>query len=276
LDDVLRLWAGLGYYRRARHLYACAQILCKDHKGVFPKTEEELMALPGFGPYTAAAVAAIAFHQRATVVDGNVERVVARLFAVRTPLAKAKKILRVKAAKLLPNQRYGDYAQALMDLGATICTPRNPKCDLCPWIKSCRAHERGMTAALPRQVKPQKKPIRHTIAFLVLNKKGEILIRQRPSDGLLGGMMEIPSSAWREGKPRGLKAAQHEAPVELDWRLLPRTITHVFSHFELRIRVAIGTISRPRRGLWVAPSKLQSEALPSVMHKIARYALGLI
>ena len=273
--EVLKMWAGLGYYRRAHLLHDCAKLISRDYGGRFPETEDELRALPGFGPYTAAAVAAIAFDKRANVVDGNVERVVARLFAIRTPLPQAKSRLREAAATLLPEARYGDYAQALMDLGATICTPRNPKCGLCPLNKSCRAHVLGIEDKLPRRVKTKTKPVRRAIAFFLVNKKGDVLLRQRPRQGLLGGMMEIPGSAWREGNLPDLADVLDEAPVRIKWRLLPGTVRHVFSHFELEVRVAAGKIGRPatvKNGQWIPASRLDEEALPSVMRKIADHA----
>ncbi len=273
LDDVLRMWAGLGYYRRARSLHQCARIICAEYDGQFPPDEKTLIKLPGFGAYTAAAVAAIAFDQRANVVDGNVERVVARIFALRAPLPKAKKALRDAAAKLLPADRFGDYAQALMDLGATICTPRNPKCALCPWNDRCRANKLGIAARLPRKTKPANKPVRCAIAFALFNRKGELFLRQRPPEGLLGGMMEIPSSAWEERKPPKLADVIKYAPVPTNWRLLPEPVTHVFSHFKLNIQIAVGTTTHAAKGWWVNPDKLDNEALPSVMLKIAHRAV---
>jgi A/G-specific adenine glycosylase len=270
--DVLRMWAGLGYYRRAHLLHGCAKKILRDHEGAFPENENELRELPGFGPYTAAAVAAIAFDRRANVVDGNVERVIARLYAVRTPLPKAKTRLRELAADLVPDARFGDYAQALMDLGATICTPRKPKCALCPWNKACRAHALGLEKKLPRRIKALAKPVRRAIAFFALNDKGEVLLRQRPKKGLLGGMMEIPSSAWREAAMPKLKAAAKEAPVPANWRLLPGFARHVFSHFAFEVAVAVARIARPAKGHWVPLARLDREALPSVMRKIVRHA----
>jgi A/G-specific adenine glycosylase len=277
LDDVLRVWAGLGYYRRARSLHACAKRVLSDYGGAFPQDENELLDLPGFGPYTAAALRAIAFDRRANVVDGNVERVIARLYAIKTPLPKAKNALRDAAAALLPRARYGDYAQALMDLGATICTPRNAKCDLCPLRKSCRALALGIVDSLPRRSRKKPKPTRRAIAFVLVNKRGEILLRQRPKEGLLGGMMEIPSSAWREGAMPDLALARREAPASARWRLLPGNVRHVFSHFDLEMAVAIGRCGEGgktvAKGRWTPLDRLGDEALPSVMRKIARHGL---
>jgi len=272
LAEVLKMWAGLGYYRRAHLLHECAKKTYAEYGGVFPSTENELLTLPGFGPYTAAAVAAIAFDQRANVVDGNVERVMARLFAVREPLPKAKKKLRELAAGLLPPARHGDYAQALMDLGATICTPRNPKCDLCPLNQSCRARVLGIAARLPRRVKSAKKPVRRAIAFVLTDDRARVFLRRRPKGGLLGGMMEVPSSTWQEGPMPSLAAASKQAPVSARWRPLPGRVKHVFSHFELEIEVVVGRTVKPVKGRWVSLKRLEGEALPSVMRKILRHA----
>ena len=272
-DDIMRMWAGLGYYRRARFLHECAQHLVHVHKGLFPQSEKELLKLPGFGPYTAAAVASIAFDQRANVVDGNVERVMARLFAVRGPLPEVKKELRDLAAALLPAARYGDYAQALMDLGATICTPRNPKCDLCPWEKACEAYRQGIADQLPQRGKVKVKPIRRAIAFVLRNKKGEIFLRQRPKNGLLGSMMEVPTSAWQETPMPVMGEVIDQAPLMASWSSKPGIVRHIFSHFELQISVVTAVTSKSLKGgKWVAPSDLDKEALPSLMYKIIGHA----
>lgn len=272
LDDILRMWAGLGYYRRARLLHQCAQSLWETHKGVFPSDEKTLLGLPGFGPYTAAAVAAIAFDRPANVVDGNVERVMARLFAIQEPLPKAKTQLRAVAAKLVPQKRCGDYAQALMDLGATICTPRSPKCGLCPWQNSCQAHAKGIEEALPRRAKAQPKPTRRAVAFVLLNQKGEIFLRRRPSKGLLADMMEVPSSPWQE-KAASLAAALPHAPTKAGWKTCPGQVVHVFTHFTFEITVAVAQTSRALPGRWIAADNMAGEALPSVMKKIILHAL---
>ncbi len=272
LDDILRAWAGLGYYRRAGMLHACAQALMRDFDGVFPEEEKTLLTLPGFGPYTAAAVAAIAFGNKANVVDGNVERVMARIFAVRAPLPAAKAELRAKAARLLPSKNCGDYAQALMDLGAMVCTPRKPKCDLCPWRAACRACDEGIQETLPRRDKKKAKPVRRAVAFVLFNPKGDVLLRRRPAEGLLAHMMEVPSSPWREGKRISLEAALADAPVKAAWVLQKGMVRHVFTHFTLELSVAVATTAKKCRGTWVPVKKLEGEALPSVMKKIVRHA----
>ena len=199
LDDVLHAWQGLGYYARARNLHACAQHVLADHGGRFPPEEKALRALPGIGRYTAAAIAAIAFDRPATVVDGNVERVMARLRAVETPLPTAKSRLYTLAAELTPETRPGDYAQALMDLGATVCTPRNPGCLACPWRDACEGRARGMAETLPRRAPKRPRPLRYGVSFWLMRADGAVLLRRRPETGLLGGMIELPTTPWRSG-----------------------------------------------------------------------------
>ncbi len=273
LDDVLKMWAGLGYYRRARMLHACAQKIVSEFGGKFPDDEKKLRELPGFGPYTAAAVAAIAYGRRANAVDGNVERVMARIHLIRTPLPKAKKELAEAAEKLIPPLRCGDYAQALMDLGATVCTPRQPKCALCPWKALCRARAEGEAEKLPRRAAKKRKPTRRTMAFALFNGKGEIYLRRRPAKGLLGGMMEVPSAPWAEGAMPGLSAARRYAPSKEKWEVLRGAVRHVFTHFTLEAAVAVARTTKKLRGHWVAPEKLNGEALPSAMKKIAMRAI---
>jgi len=273
LDDVLQMWAGLGYYRRARMLYECAQKLSKVYDGAFPQDEEALCDLPGFGPYTAAAVRAIAFDKPANVVDGNVERVIARIFALREPLPKAKTKVRALAAGLVPQKRAGDYAQALMDLGAMICTPRSPKCDLCPWQQNCQALRLGIQEELPHRVKAKTKPIKRALAFVLFNQKGEIFLRRRANEGLLGGMMEVPSSPWREGLAPMLAATQRYAPFKAKWKKSGDLVRHVFTHFTLEIEIATARISSSKVGKWISPQTLDHEALPSLMKKIIHASL---
>ena len=273
-DDVLAAWAGLGYYARARNLHACAQTVAADYGGRFPDSEAGLRALPGIGAYTAAAIAAIAFERPATVVDGNVERVVARLFAVETPLPAAKPALRELAATLTPAQRPGDFAQAMMDLGATICTPRKPRCLLCPLAASCAAYRLDMAQALPRKAPKQAKPTRYGTCFWLVDGVGRVLLRQRPDRGLLGGMMEIPSSDWTERAP----VAPAPPLWGVDWRPLPGQVSHTFTHFHLKLDIQAGRTDRlapaAADGRWVAIDALGGEALPSVMRKVVRHALS--
>jgi len=274
LDDVLRLWAGLGYYRRAKMLHACAREVMEKHGGVFPQDEKTLLGLPGFGPYTAAAVTAIAFGKSANVVDGNVERVMARIFAVQTPLPNAKPELRRLAARLAPQDKCGDYAQALMDLGAKVCVPRNPKCALCPWRGQCRALAKGIQGELPRRAEKKAKPIRRAIAFALFNSKGQILLQRRPATGLLAHMMGVPTSPWVEGKRISLKKSLAYAPAKAEWVLRKGVVRHVFTHFTLELSVAVARTGIRIRGHWVALEKLPQEALPSVMKKAVSLASG--
>src|SRR5579885_2301985 len=207
LDEVLHAWQGLGYYARARNLHACARAVVARHGGAFPRDEAALRALPGIGDYTAAAIAAIAFDRRAAPVDGNVERVTARLFAIETPLPEAKPELRRLAASLVPERRAGDYAQAAMDLGATLCTPRKPRCVLCPWREECRARALGVAENLPRRRAAAARPVRRGVAFWAVREDGAVLLRRRPEAGLLGGMMEVPSTPWRAAEWSEAEAA---------------------------------------------------------------------
>jgi A/G-specific adenine glycosylase len=281
LDDVLKAWAGLGYYARARNLHACARAVVERHGGRFPDTEEALRALPGIGAYTAAAVAAIAFDRRASPVDGNVERVVARLCAVAQPLPASKPVIRRLAEALTPARRAGDFAQAMMDLGATICTPKQPACILCPWHGSCAARRQGNPEPFPyRAPKPEGK-LRRGAAFVVLRADGFILLRSRPARGLLGGMTEVPTTAWTHDfdEGRALDAARSllaGGKRNVDWRRLIGTVTHTFTHFPLELTVYAAQVPRSARApvdtRWVAIDAIGDEALPSLMHKVVTHA----
>jgi A/G-specific adenine glycosylase len=277
-DDVLRLWAGLGYYARARNLHDCAKAVVERHAGCFPQGEDALRALPGVGPYTAAAIAAIAFDARATAVDGNVERVVARLFAVEEELPGAKAIIRSLAATLTPQQRTGDFAQAMMDLGATICTPRKPACALCPWIEACAARRRGDAETFPRKAPKATGKLRRGAAFVVLRADGRLLVRTRPAKGLLGGMTEVPTSAWTHDfdLETALTHAPHLSGARPKWRRLPGSVRHVFTHFPLELtvyRIAVPKRIRAAAGMrWIAVADLASEALPNLMRKVIAHA----
>ncbi len=274
LDEVLTAWAGLGYYARARNLHRCANEVATRHGGLFPADEDELRRLPGIGEYTAAAIAAIAFQRPAAVMDGNVERVLARLADDPTPLPAAKPRLKTILRRIVPAERPGDFAQAMMDLGATICTPRKPRCVLCPWRPACRAARSGRAEDLPVKAAKAERPIRRAIAFWVTAPSGAILLRRRPERGLLGGMIEVPSSEWRTGTPPDLQDVCKEAPVAADWRLLPGLVRHTFTHFHLELQVAAARASQLSDGLWVLPDALGDHALPSVMRKVVRHAMA--
>ena len=278
LDDVLRAWAGLGYYARARNLHACARAVVQQHSGKFPQTLEGLRALPGVGEYTAAAVAAIAFDAAAVPVDGNVERVVSRLFAVEEALPGAKLLIKRLATSLLPAQRSGDFAQALMDLGATICSPKRPACALCPWNESCVALERGDQETFPRKAPKREGKLRRGAAFVVLRADGRVLLRKRPEKGLLGAMTEVPGSGWaHDFDVADALASAPRFRAKPKWRKLPGVVTHVFTHFPLKLVVYIAQIARatpaPKGARWVKLAELPGEALPTVMRKVLAHAL---
>lgn len=279
VEEVLAAWAGLGYYARARKLHECACLLAEQHGGRFPRQATSLRALPGIGPYTAAAVAAIAFEQAECVVDGNVLRVMARLHCVETPLPQARSILESHAAALTPRARPGDYAQALMDLGATVCKPRKPNCPACPWRTACQAHARGVASDLPRRAPKPQRPLRHGAIFWLRRADGAVLMRRRPAKGLLGGMMEFPGSDWRPDKPREEAMWLAEAPCfgsPLAWERLDGLVSHGFTHFRLELVVYAARLPRRKRppaGMrWVPWEALDAEALPSLMRKVARRA----
>jgi A/G-specific adenine glycosylase len=277
LDDVLRMWAGLGYYSRARNLHACAVAVLREHGGAFPDTEQGLRALPGVGPYTAAAIAAIAFDRRTMPVDGNIERVVARLFAVEEPLPQAKPRIQALAATLLGPARAGCSAQALMDLGATICTPKKPACALCPLNADCVARGRGDQETFPRKAPKKAGALRRGAAFVV-RRGADVLVRTRPAKGLLGGMTEVPTSEWRAGHDDG--EALQAAPVLKGvsrWHRKAGVVTHVFTHFPLELVVYVAD-AQPRArapdGMrWVKIATLPDEALPNVMRKVLAHGL---
>jgi A/G-specific adenine glycosylase len=275
LDDVLRAWAGLGYYARARNLHACALAVAERHGSVFPETVDELRALPGIGDYTAAAIAAIAFDAPAVPVDGNVERVVTRLFAVEQELPSAKRRIKDLASSLLPPARAGDFAQALMDLGATICTPKKPACVLCPWSETCAARARGEQEHYPRKAPRPEGRLRRGAAFVALRADGSVLLRTRPDKGLLAKMTEVPGSAWTHDFD--VTEAQAAAPFAAKWRRLPGVVRHVFTHFPLELTVFTARVPRatraPKGARWVPLDGAGDEALPNVMRKVLAHAL---
>lgn len=275
VEDVMHAWAGLGYYARARNLHACAKVVAEWRGGRFPDAEADLRKLPGVGDYTAAAIAAIAFGRKAVVVDGNVERVMARIFAITDPLPGTKAELKRLAATLTPDERAGDYAQAVMDLGATICTPKSPACGICPWMPACRGRALGIAATLPAKVGKAERPTRYGLCFWLVRKDGAVLLRRRPPSGLLGGMTEIPSTEWRETKP-SIEHVVAEAPLAAEWRPLPGLVRHTFTHFHLHLEVAMGKAgpNAVARGMWCPLDRLGDQALPTLMRKVVRHALA--
>ena len=263
-EEIMQAWAGLGYYARARNLHACAIKVAEELGGKFPRTREGLLNLPGIGPYTAGAIAAIAFDLPHAAVDGNVERVLSRLYALTTPLPDVKPEIRQRAEALVPQKRAGDFAQSLMDLGATICTPRNPDCRMCPWAKSCQAKALGLAESLPAKRPKQAPPQRHGIAWWI-EKDDALLLRMRADKGLLGGMLEMPSSGWSnedahfQGEDTGLR------------------VDHVFTHFRLELAIHKAKAPRQLPGpsyQWIAKADLANAALPSVMRKAVQACLG--
>ena len=285
LDEVLKTWAGLGYYARARNLHACARAVIDRHGGEFPPSEAALRALPGIGDYTAAAIAAIAFDQCSSPVDGNIERVIARLFAVALPLPAAKPEIRRLARSLTPQHRAGDFAQAMMDLGATICTPKKPACALCPWNDVCSARACGEAEIYPRRTPKREGVLRRGAAFVARRADGYVLVRTRPPKGLLGGMTEVPTAEWVPDfeeatafseAPR-FSSLRNNGKRDMLWRRLPGTVRHVFTHFPLELAVYIAelpaTTAPPAGTRWVALAELSGEALPSVMRKVVAHAI---
>ncbi len=269
LDDILTRWAGLGYYARARNLHACARAIVADHDGQFPSDEAALLKLPGIGPYTAAAIASIAFDQPAVVVDGNVERVVSRLFRVQTPLPKAKADIRALTAKLAPVSRSGDFAQAMMDLGATICTPTSPDCAHCPWSATCAAFAEGDATSYPRKAAKAERPTRYGLAFW-LEADDHVWLRRRAPKGLLGGMTEVPSTSWQEDYD--FEAALNLAPFEANWQQLEGRAIHIFTHFRLELDIVYARLPRKINldsGFWQPLAAIADAGLPTALRKVA-------
>lgn len=275
-DEVLVAWQGLGYYARARNLLKCARVVANDHGGVFPDTLDGLLALPGIGPYTARAIAAIAFDLPEMPVDGNIERVTARLYHIETPLPAGKTEIAAKAAPFADPHRPGDFAQAMMDLGATVCTPTSPKCLMCPLAGFCRARAKGDPARLPARAAKAKRPERCCVMFWIENAEGAVLLRKRAESGLLGGMTELPSTPWREGVwPDDQEIADHR-PLDADWHDVPGEAVHVFTHFRLTIRLLRATARQGANadGFWVRPEDFPAHALPTVIKKAVKLVMG--
>lgn len=259
-EDVMGEWAGLGYYARARNLLKCARAVVADHDGRFPATRDGLLTLPGIGPYTASAISAIAHDAPSTVVDGNVERVMARLYAIETPLPAAKAALTQCAALLTPQERAGDYAQAVMDLGATICTPRNPACGICPWQQPCAARRAGIQAELPRKLPKTAKPVRRGMVWIARSDEG-ILVERRPERGLLGGMIGFPGDGW--------DGAGGPAPLTAAWQEVGE-VRHTFTHFDLYLTLFVASVPTgltPSRGMFTPAAVFRPADLPTVMRK---------
>jgi A/G-specific adenine glycosylase len=271
--EVMSAWAGLGYYARARNMLACARVIAGERDGRFPETEAELAALPGIGPYTAAAIAAIAFGAAANVVDGNVERVIARLFAVETPLPDAKPALRRLAASLVPGTRPGDYAQALMDLGATICRPRQPACGDCPIAPACAART-GQPERFPARRPRKPRPLRRAAALAIV-RDGRLLVARRPPKGLLGGMYGLPMSeiVAADAKPSlPLGIVRCTGALKKNGE-----VRHVFTHFELALEVFSGAVESTTvaDGEWIDLARVTALGLPALFAKAVEVACGV-
>jgi A/G-specific adenine glycosylase len=283
LDDVLKAWAGLGYYARARNLHACARAVVERQGGAFPASESALRALPGIGAYTAAAIAAIAFDKPASPVDGNIERVIARLFAIAAPLPAAKPEIRRRAEALVPARRSGDFAQAMMDLGALICTPKRPACALCPWSDGCVACAQGDAETYPHRTPKREGALRRGAAFVARRADSFVLVRTRAAKGLLGGMTEVPTTQWApdfdeaDAFANAPRFAAHQSKKRIAWRRIAGVVRHVFTHFPLELSVYVAELparTRAPAGMrWVALAEIASEALPSLMRKVLAHAL---
>lgn len=272
-DDVMRAWAGLGYYARARNLLKCARFVADECQGVFPSCEDDLLGLPGVGPYTAAAIAAIAFNHPAAPVDGNVIRTLSRLYAIDAEMPKHKGQVATRAQAMLPPGQSGDFAEALMDLGSQVCRPKNPDCPACPWQSACMAYAAGREVMYPIKAAKKAKPTRRGWAFWVERPDGHVLLERRAPKGLLGGMVGLPTTDWGDGA-----SAARDAVAQLftphSWDAVPGLVTHTFTHFHLElgiIRVRLGEGSDPK-GLWTDPDDVDNQALPSLMKKAVHHA----
>jgi A/G-specific adenine glycosylase len=275
LDDVLRAWAGLGYYARARNLHKCAGVIVAQHGGNFPSDYASLLALPGVGPYTVGAISAIAFDLPLAAVDGNVERVLSRFYAIEQPLPLSKPDIKAKAQALVPKRRAGDFAQAMMDLGATVCTPKSPNCAICPWTEDCVGRQQNIAATLPRKLTKAKVPTRRGFAYWLERSDGAVLLQRRPEQGLLGGMMEIPSCVWEADAERNDLSDQ---PLPAAWQELNGVVRHTFTHFHLELVVLKAVVAKTTKvsppQKFVQKAHLRYEALPTVMRKIVAHVLG--
>lgn len=274
LDDVLTQWAGLGYYARARNLHRGARFVAARFGGVMPEQADQLMAIPGIGPYTANAIAAIAFGERVPAIDTNAERVMARYLAFSRSLPGARTQLAALAGALVPAARPGDFAQALMDLGSSICTPENPQCIVCPLSLRCEAHRQNLTEFLPRKEKKTPRHLMRALAFVAIDNGGSVYLVRRPENGLFGGMMQPPLTPLQKNFPSA-RSALSEAPFRGEWKLKRGTVTHTLTHMELEIRTYVARFAvRPNgEGIWLLPREFTRAALPTAMRKMLRHAL---
>ena len=263
-EDIMEAWAGLGYYSRARNLIKCARLVVKDYNSIFPQNEKSLLELPGIGPYTASAIRAIAFNKKANVVDGNIDRIIVRLFAVTTPISLSKTKIKKHAAAIIPKNRFGDYAQALMDIGSKICTPKNPKCKICPIKSQCYSYKQCKTNDIPYPMIKKPKSIRYGYVFVILTKNNTILLERRPNLGILGGMLAFPSSTWGESN-----AIKLFPPFQANWDILNQPVYHTFSHFHLELKIAFSVVTKPPSEYLEIPlDTFKPKSLPTLMRKV--------
>lgn len=273
-EDILKAWAGLGYYSRARNLHKCARSIVEEHEGRFPNNAADLKKLPGIGDYTSAAIAAIAFDEPVAVVDGNIERIIARLFRIAEALPAAKKPIKAEMAILTPQDRPGDFAQAMMDLGSSLCSPKKPACGLCPFTGHCQAETAGDMERYPVKAPKKEKPTRRGAAFLIKRTDGAIWLEKRPPKGLLASMSQVPTTDWfdkKQGEAFDLASALDHAPAHHDFRKKTGQVTHTFTHFHLQLDIyeAVTEAENPTAvGWWSVPSDIKGEALPTVFRKV--------
>lgn len=265
LDDVLHAWQGLGYYSRARNLHKCAQVIASDYGGEIPKEEKELIKLPGIGPYTAAAISAIAYDIPAPVVDGNIERILSRLYTLDTPPKQVKNKLTAYMNTLVPKKRPGDFVQSLMDLGSSVCTPNNPICVTCPIQPYCQAHSKNTVNKYPVKPEKKEKPTKHAYVFLLFNNENKVLLEKRPTKGLLGGMIGFPTSKWSTTEPciKDLKSSTGKNLV-----ITQNKIKHTFTHFHLFLTIVTGETKKHPSGFYAHPNEYVEFAIPTLMKKV--------
>lgn len=269
-EDIMEAWAGLGYYSRARNLIKCARIVVRDYNSIFPQDEKLLLKLPGVGPYTASAIRAIAFNKKANVIDGNIDRIISRLFSIMTPIRLSKNKIKVHSASIIPKNRFGDYAQALMDLGSKICTPKNPKCIICPIKLECCSYKQGRATDIPYPMIKKPTPIRYGYVFVVLTKNNTIFLERRPNSGILGGMLAFPSSVWTQSNE--LKLCP---PFKANWSILNQSVYHTFSHFHLELKIALSVVNNnPLEYLEISLETFNPKSLPTLMRKVFDISLN--
>lgn len=269
LDELLHLWQGLGYYARARNLHKAARIVVSDWGSELPRTEDQLLTLPGIGDYTAAAIVAIAYNQFSIPIDGNIERIISRVFAIDEPPVKVKSKIKLNLANIMPSSRYGDFVQALMDIGATICKPKNPACSICPLVETCKAFTLDAWSKYPIKKPKKTKQKLYGVVFYLTRKNGYVLLSRRPTSGLLGGMIGLPTTEWRN-KEWGKMEAESLSPIKTDLVEVVGSVKHTFTHFNLNLRVMRGNVFVPMKSneIWKKPKDFGSLALPTLMKKV--------